>query len=42
METLVRDEPGRLRMGRAARAAMESRSFDRAFMETWELYRCAC
>lgn len=42
MEELARNEAGRLRMGRAARAAMEERSFDRAFMETWKLYRCAC
>jgi glycosyltransferase involved in cell wall biosynthesis len=42
MEELVRDEPRRLRMSRAARAAMEKRSFDLAFMKTWELYRCAC
>ena len=42
MAALVRDEAGRLRMGRAARKAMEARSFDQAFMKTWELYRCAC
>lgn len=42
MEELVRDEPRRLRMSRAARAAMENRSFDLAFMKTWDLYRCAC
>jgi len=42
MTELARDEPRRLRMSRAARAAMEERSFDRAFIETWDLYRCAC
>ncbi|GFK92781.1 Alpha-monoglucosyldiacylglycerol synthase [Fundidesulfovibrio magnetotacticus] len=42
MAELLRDEPRRKRMSRAARAAMEERSFDKAFMETWELYRCAC
>jgi len=42
MEELVRDEPRRLRMSRAARDAMEKRSFDRAFMQTWDLYKCAC
>jgi len=42
MGELVRDEPRRLRMSRAARAAMEKRSFDLAFMETWDLYKCAC
>ncbi|MBI4806132.1 MAG: glycosyltransferase [Desulfovibrio sp.] len=42
MGELVRDEPRRLRMSRAARAAMEKRSFDLAFMKTWDLYQCAC
>lgn len=42
MEELVRDEPRRQRMSRAARDAMEKRSFDRAFMQTWNLYKCAC
>jgi len=42
MEELVRDEPRRLRMSHAARADMEKRSFDLAFMKTWDLYRCAC
>jgi glycosyltransferase involved in cell wall biosynthesis len=42
MAELVRDEPRRLGMSRAARAAMEKRSFDLAFMKTWDLYQCAC
>jgi len=42
MMEMAASEPARLKMARAARAAMEDRSFDRAFMETWELYRCAC
>jgi len=37
MEELVRDEPRRLRMSHAARTAMEKRSFDLAFMKTWDL-----
>ncbi len=42
MAELVRDEPRRRRMSRAARSAMERRSFANAFIKTWELYRCAC
>jgi glycosyltransferase involved in cell wall biosynthesis len=41
-ETLLRDEPNRLRMAHAARNAMESRSYDLAFMQTWDLYQTAC
>jgi glycosyltransferase involved in cell wall biosynthesis len=39
VETLVAD-PSRLKqMGRAARRFLENRSFEKAFQETWELYR---
>ncbi|WP_243439523.1 glycosyltransferase [Fundidesulfovibrio soli] len=42
VDALVADEARLARMSRAARAAMEQRSFDRAFVQTWDLYKCAC
>jgi hypothetical protein len=39
LENLLAD-PGRLKeMGKAARRYMEGRSYDRAFDETWLMYR---
>jgi glycosyltransferase involved in cell wall biosynthesis len=41
LDELVGD-PGRIRrMGAAARASMEGRSFDAAFLGAWELYKQA-
>lgn len=45
LEAALRDlvaDPGRLRrMGEAARASMEGRSFDAAFLGAWDLYKAA-
>ena len=39
VENLVADPLRLKRMGQAARQFMEDRSFEKAFQETWEMYR---
>jgi hypothetical protein len=39
MRKLIGDPEGRLRMGVEARRIMEGRSFEKAFDQTWELYK---
>jgi glycosyltransferase involved in cell wall biosynthesis len=41
MRFLIRHPDRRQKMGRAARAYMEQRSFDAAFLKTWEMYTAA-